>query len=90
MQNMKKYMKYVIPLVLGLRIGTWIGWADTEVKYVHESRLECIMGEETIVTSPESGKRYVIDFSNNRIIPYNDKRLIDFEKKADLDYIIQK
>ena len=89
-QNMRKYIKYVIPLVLGIKIGAWIGWADTEVKYAHESRIECMVEDKSIVGNTESGKRYVIDFGNNRIIPYDDKRLLDCEAKSDLEYIMQK
>ena len=42
MSNLKKYIKYVIPLAIGIKLGCWIGWANQEVSYVQESRLERI------------------------------------------------
>ena len=90
MKNMKKYIKYIIPLAIGIKLGCWIGWANQEVSYVQESRLERIAENKSMVNHPHSGERYIIDFKNNVIIPYSGEEFEKIERKADLDYLIKK
>ena len=90
MKNLKKYIKYVIPLALGIKLGACIGWADSQVSYVKESRIERMAEDKSMVIHPQSGERYIIDFHNNAIIPYSSEELEKIERKANLDYLIQK
>jgi len=90
MQNLKKYIKYIIPLVVGIKLGSWIGWANHQVSYVQESKLERIAEDKSIAIHPKSGEKYLIDFSNKVVIPYSNERLARFKKEAEMNYLIKK
>lgn len=90
MQNLKKYIKYIIPLAVGIKLGSWIGWANHQVSYVQESKLERIAEDKSIVIHPRSGEKYLIDFGNKVVIPYSNERLAGFKKEAEMNYLIKK
>ena len=90
MYEIIKYIRYIIPLAVGLKLGACVAFLDNDVRYMKESHLEKITDDKVVVTQPKTHKKYIIDFDNNVIIPYSKDKIENITKKELFDYLIDK
>jgi len=90
MYQLIKYIRYIIPFALGIKIGSCISCLDNDIRYVKESRLERMTANTAIVKHPQYGDKYIIDFKNNILIPYNEEIIEEIVTEKQMDYLMER
>lgn len=78
----------MLPLVIAAKIGSCVAIMEYNAIDTNEPKIE-YHANEPMITDPQSNEKYIIDFDNRKIMPYDDSIAAEIMKDEGLEEMIK-